>query len=195
MSEGPFRLDASALRRAECAPGEVAWEVATRSGRPTLDFTLYLTTLGLVTAALGALRVEGMWVALATGAVLVALALLLWRTSRRSREAAQARAASLPHRVSFTSDAMILEGTDAQTAYRYTSVRALRREGAWLVVELEGQLLLCVRADDGEDEPLERWLAQRAPRLAPHSPSTRARLAVLLVAYLAVAAIGTFVLR
>jgi hypothetical protein len=127
--------------------------------------------------------------------VLVALALLLLRAGRRSRQAARARAASLPHRVSFTADALILEGEDAQTAYRYAAVRALRREGAWLVVELEGQLLLCVRADDGGDEPLERWLARRAPRLAARRPSTRARLAMLLAAYVVLAAIATFALR
>lgn len=192
-SRGPFRSDARVERRAECAPAEAVWELAARAGGSPLELPLYLGAIGLSTAALGAVRGAGMLVALATGVTLCLLGALVLRVIRRSRRAIMARAGALPTHVSFTADAMILESSRGETAWRYGGVRGLRRIDAWLLVELEGNQVLFLRADE-DPEPLEPWLARRTSSLAPRRASTRRQLAWLFAAYVALATLATFAL-
>lgn len=190
---GPFRRDPRVERYAACAPAEVALPLVAKRAAGVSAFALYLTALGLgalaSSLALPRTSLSGVF----TGALLIAAAALLLWVVARSRARSAARASSLPSRCAFTADRMILEGEGAHTAWRYEAVRALTREGSWLLVELDRGLLLLLRADEPADDPLEDFLARRVPPRAPR-PS-RAALPLLALAYFALASLGVFVVR
>jgi hypothetical protein len=189
----PFRSDGRVDRRVSCAPGDVAMRVMARSAVLGLPFAGYLAALALG-AAVFVYLLPGQG---ASGAPAVIVPLLIAAAIARSvlRGGVQSprQLAALPTSCAFTADAMILEGAFGESAWRYEGIRALTLRGPWLVVVLEGDKALVLRADEPAAEALDAFIARRAPRL--EARDRRITLALLALTYLALGLGGVVLAR
>lgn len=189
----PFRRDGRVDRRVSCAPGDVAMRVMARSAVLGLPFAAYLAALALGPAGFMVL-LPGQGTA---GAPLVIVLLLfaaaIARSALRGGVQNARQLAALPTSCAFTPDAMILEGAFGESAWRYEGIRALTLRGPWLVVVLEGDKALVLRADEPADEALQAFIARRAPRL--EARDRRVTLALLALAYLSLGFGGVLLAR
>jgi hypothetical protein len=167
--------------------------VLARSTALGLPFAAYLAALALGAAVfVWLLPAQG-----ASGAAAVIVPLLIAaaiaRSVLRGGAPSARQLAALPTRCAFTTDAMILEGAFGESAWRYEGIRALILRGPWLVVVLDGDKALVLRADEPASEALDAFIARRAPRL--DTRDRRITLALLALAYLALGLVGVALAR
>jgi hypothetical protein len=193
VASSPFRRDGSVERRVTCAPADVALRVITRDANPGPALLAYLAALAAGAALSAALLPNAATAGVSCALLLLSAAALLRRTQRQRATLTDAQRATLPVRCAFTADALILEGSHGESAWRYGSVRRITAHGEWLLVVLHGNLDLVLRADEPGDEPLHDFLARRATGLDPRDP--RRALWVLGLLYAALVALSVVAAR
>jgi hypothetical protein len=191
----PFRRDGSVERRVTCAPPDVALRVIARDANPGPAFLVYLVVLAAGATACAAVIPGAATAGASSALLLLGAAALLRQTQRRRATLTDAQRETLPLRCAFTADAIVLEGSHGESAWRYGSVRRVTAQGEWLLVVLHGNLDLVLRADEPGDEPLQALLTRRATGLDARDPRRTlwalGLLYAVLVAVAAVVARGT----